>query len=356
MKTTNKFIVGFLTLLILSGVVYVTLPSQNVRIRVDNDKTTFYVKLLDEKGEPKGNWLVSGREYNKLMDGTANMNRKSDEVTVGTYIDKDTQEITITRRTKYIRGPVIVDTYKFFGDLDTVGTFPMSHTVDIYNASGKFYRYEVRDLDYDGDTFRIEGNITTYSFGKNMKVEWWKDYNFGWIYKSGSMYIKSEKLKSNHVKFNMRLFDPKPKPEEILYYWNETKQNQTIFPVYCDRELQCEKGEICKFQYKNKTHYKEVNMICSYNSTLSYYNVTMSKITGEVKWGKNLFKNDKWWNIVCGDKIVRHSCIKGKGLCSYGTCDYRTDGSYVVDVIETKTVTRDLYGSKDYKGELESIK
>ena len=55
--------IGILLLVVLvSSVAYVTFD--NAKIRVDNDKSTFYV--LNENSR----WIVAGREYNKLYDGT----------------------------------------------------------------------------------------------------------------------------------------------------------------------------------------------------------------------------------------------------------------------------------------------
>jgi len=57
MVDTNKIIIGILTLLVLSsGVVYVTYMDSG-RIRVDEDKATFYVPHDDYSWI----WTVSGR-------------------------------------------------------------------------------------------------------------------------------------------------------------------------------------------------------------------------------------------------------------------------------------------------------
>ena len=67
--TKTEKIIGTLVLILLaSGIVYISMDS--VRMRVDYDKSTFYIKLLDENNQPSGRWLVSGREYNKLYDGS----------------------------------------------------------------------------------------------------------------------------------------------------------------------------------------------------------------------------------------------------------------------------------------------
>lgn len=196
----KNIIVGFLTLLIATSVVYITL-NNNLRIRVDGDKSTFYVK--------DGNrWIVSGREYNYLYDGTTKLNRQLSATYINTTINETEETVTITRYTKYIKGPVIIDTYFFDGNLDDVELFPISHKIEIFNGTGFYYRYDVKELTYDGDTFKLDGNQISMNFGKNMKVTWWEGYRIGWIYKAGSMYVKSEKLQSDYETFDVRLFDP----------------------------------------------------------------------------------------------------------------------------------------------------
>jgi len=202
MAIKNNIIIGLLLLtLISSGIVYVEWTN-NARIRVDNDKTTFYVPHEDYPWM----WVVSGREYNQLYDGTSLIYRDTKNIHVETSYDKDT--ITIKRTTPYLRGAVIIDNYFFDGKQTNIELFPIKHTVEVINATGKFYRYEVKDLTYNGATFKLDGEQTSQDFGKNMKVTWWEKYRLGWIYSSGSMYVKSEKLSNNSETFEVRLFDP----------------------------------------------------------------------------------------------------------------------------------------------------
>ncbi len=202
-KMVNKIYltIGILLIALLStGVIYITWAN-NARVRVDDDKTTFYVP----RSEGSRVWVVAGREFNNIFDGTTKMNRRTGEITVSEV--HDDKGMTITRRTPYIRGPVVIDTYKFASDISDIELFPVSHTVEVLNAKGYNYKYEVRDLTYNGDTYKLSGQ-TSAEFGRNMKVTWWDDYRLGWVYKSGSMYVKSEKIDSDYVTFDVRLFDP----------------------------------------------------------------------------------------------------------------------------------------------------
>ena len=200
MNKTTKIIGSLLLILLATGVVYVALIGENVKLRVDNDKSTFYVL-------ENSRWLVSGREYNSIFDGTSKMNRVVSNIRVDTIVDETNSHVTIIRTTPYIRGPVIIDTYYFDGKLDDVEMFPISHTVEIINGSGYFYRYEVRDLEYDGITYKLAGE-TDLSFGKNMKVELHPNYRWAWVYKDGIAKAQYDILTDYEV-FDIRLFDPK---------------------------------------------------------------------------------------------------------------------------------------------------
>jgi hypothetical protein len=203
MAEGNKAItIGFLVLLVLSSVIYISMSG--VRLRVDHDKSTFYVK------NDANRWVVSGREYNKLFDGSSQMNRRTSGITIDQQVLDD--KVIITRTTPYIRGPVIVDEYVFDGKIDDVRLFPVSHTVKIYNGSGYFYRYEVRDLVYDGESRALD--VDSMSFGRNMKVEFDLDYRWARVYKSGIMKVQYD-IESDYEEFSVRLFDP---PVEALCY------------------------------------------------------------------------------------------------------------------------------------------
>lgn len=214
MDKDNKLIIGFLIVVILSTSIYVTMNNKGVRLRVDKDKSTFYV--LNENNR----WIVSGREYNSLYDGTTKLNRDLKSIEINQIIEDDI--LRITRYTKYKRGPSIIDNYYFEGNNTDIELFPIRHVVQIYDAKGYYYRYDVRDLYYSGETFKLDGVQTSMNFGKNMKVSWWNGYRLGWIYKSGSMYVKSEKIDSDYKEFDVKLFDPPPNINLTLSGFNRS--------------------------------------------------------------------------------------------------------------------------------------
>jgi len=195
----KKLIVGFLVLLITSSIIYIALQGEGVKLRVDSDKTTLYV-FEDSR------WKIGGREYNKLFDGTRRLYRDVSNVKIYTHINETTNTTTIIRETPYKRGPFIRDTYYFRGDVKDKKLFPIYHKVEIYNASGLFYRYEVRDLVYAGPTRKLKGE-TYLRFGRNVVVKLNSGYRWAWVYKSGIVKAQYD-IKSDYEVFNIRLFDP----------------------------------------------------------------------------------------------------------------------------------------------------
>ena len=195
----KKLIVGFLVLLITSSIIYIALQGEGVKLRVDKDKTTLYV-FEDSR------WKIGGREYNKLFDGTRRLYRDVSNVKIYTHINETTNTTTIIRETPYKRGPFIRDTYYFKGDVKDKKLFPIYHKVEVYNASGLFYRYEVRDLVYSGPTYKLNGS-THLRFGRNVDVTLNPGYRWARVYKSGIVKAQYD-VKSDYEVFYVKLFDP----------------------------------------------------------------------------------------------------------------------------------------------------
>ncbi|MDX1278568.1 DNRLRE domain-containing protein [Oceanihabitans sediminis] len=199
MAIDKKVALGVLTFILMaSGVVYMVFDDEGLKMRIDEDKSTFYT-LEDSR------WKVSGREYNKLFDGSTQLYRDAKNIYVKTYLDEVNNITKIERYTPYIRGPVILDTYIFDGNIDDVELFPISHTVTVINGSDYFYRYEVRDLIYNGDTEKL--SVTEMDFGRKMTVEWQDDFRWAWVYKSGILKVQYD-IPSDYEVYEVRLFDP----------------------------------------------------------------------------------------------------------------------------------------------------
>lgn len=203
---TQKITIGALiVILIASTMTVVYIQYQNVRIYMDQYETVF------KQPNPLFPWIWSrvGTEKDRLFDGTSGMNvdRSKDEVVFA--MNNKTKLITWTRTNYYQRGPVVVNTYTFSGDITKIEQFPVSHKVDIYNGSGYFYRYYVEDLKDTGPRRKLT-NETTLSFGMNMKVELQPNYRWAWIgYPYGSDSLAAQyDIKSEHETFYFRVFDP----------------------------------------------------------------------------------------------------------------------------------------------------
>jgi len=194
----KKIVIGLIILSIAVGIIYVA-SQDNVRIRVDKYRSTFYV-LEDSR------WRVAGREYFSIFDGTSKMYRRPANITVETEIYETAKAVKITRVTPYIRGPVVKDTYLFDGTVYDKRLFPIYHKIEIYNSSGKFFRYEVRDLTYNGSTYKLNGE-TELRFGKNMTLRLHPGYRWAWVYKTGIAKAQYD-INSDYEVFNVRLFDP----------------------------------------------------------------------------------------------------------------------------------------------------
>jgi len=242
MVNSTKIVIGtLLVILLASGVVYVSL--EKVRVRVDEDKSTLYVKNENNR------WVVAGREYNKLFDGSHLLYRDKKNVKVKTVVDDINQTVLIERRTPFIRGPVIVDTYFFDGRLDDVRLFPIRHTVEVFNGSGFFYRYEVRNLDYDGSTTKLDGDETLLGFGRNVYVRLHPGYRWAWVYASGVLKAQYDIL-SDYEVFSVRLFDPSTSftTEQVESLSLTPLSNTTFAVAWCD-----EASDDITFQVWNTT-------------------------------------------------------------------------------------------------------
>jgi len=202
-KTTLT--VGTLIVILLASVVYISFED-TARMRVDVDKSTFYIKLLDDNGDPKGRWLVSGREYVKLFKGTRLQYRQKSKITIDTDIDEN--KVTIVKTTPYSNGASIRQTYRFDGSLEDVELFPISHDIEINGGRGMILQYEIRDLTYDGVTKFVE---SPQSFGKRMKVEWQDGNYYAKVFQqkvASDKLIVKYRVKEDYMKISARLFDP----------------------------------------------------------------------------------------------------------------------------------------------------
>lgn len=215
MVLKTNLVMGFLLVVLSATAIYIQLSDANVKMRIDDDKSTFYV--LED-----GRWRVSGREFVSIWDGTTKLNRRLSGINRSLIYDFDTKITVVTRFTPYIRGPVILETWTFDGTISDVELFPISHVIKVVNASGYIFQYEVRDLIYSGET--VKDVQSPMFFGRNMIVEWQEGYYWSKVFKSGILKVRY-RPQSNHEVYKVRLFDPANIFKD--YYEAITKYNET---------------------------------------------------------------------------------------------------------------------------------
>ena len=354
--------IGFLIVTLLASVIYIQMNA--VKIRVDSDAATFYAKDLNVYGVPFGFFKVAGREFTSVFDGTSKMNRRSSGIVVSSFIDNVSNTVLIKRVTPYIRGPVVKESWFFNGSVSDVGVFPIYHKVEVFNASGFFFRYEVRDLTYDGLTEKLFG--TNMSFGKNMKVTWQDGFRWAWVYKAGILKVQYG-IPSDYEVFNVRLFDPvKEKPDIkddnsvfiVDNCFNVTKYKTAVVPVF-ENFSKCWNTTIF-FDCKNVTHINEttslpyvvVNATCKNKTETSCYNYTEKVGTKEILVPYVVKECNPY--VVVGEKQLNYS--KQDFNCSNDVkdcvvCDSCLDGNCdgICDIRGGETCYKNCNGTEIYK-------
>ena len=197
----TKIIVGVLILFISSSVIYINLQGK-AQMRIDNDRTTFYI---NDSG-----FKITGREYNRLFDGSTQLYRDLSSIKL-LYDNSSLSEgfIIITRQTTYKRGPTVLETYKYSTIDDNIFNFPIEHRINIINGSGYFYRYSIDNLRTDQAKEKII-DLITLNLGDNMKVDFQTGYRWawkGWPYGLDSFSAQYD-ISSDNETFIMRLYDP----------------------------------------------------------------------------------------------------------------------------------------------------
>ena len=205
----KKIIVGLLVVVILATATYIQLSGQGVRMRIDNDKSVFYVNQSLIYPDKPSRFIISGIEYNRLFNGTKIVYRDRSSIKRETYINQNQKTVTEYRYTKYKNGPIIEDYYFYRGDTNSKEMFPVYHKVIISNGTGFFYRYTVDRLTGTGPKRKLNGE-TELSFGLKMKVLLHPNYRWAWIgWPYGSDSLSAQyKIESDYEIFNVRLFDP----------------------------------------------------------------------------------------------------------------------------------------------------
>jgi len=188
MAKAKTYIFGFLTFIIAVASVTVLLQGQNLKIKIENTKSTFSVF--------NNSWSTSGIEYNSILNGTkklALLNCK-----INSTLSED---ISIINRTCFYNGNVsIVDIYLFNGKIDEKELFPVSHTISIINGQEYKFQYDIKSTKY------VSEINDSFILWKNMMVY----YQDGYILKKHTATTINlvYPIKSDFEVYNIRLFDP----------------------------------------------------------------------------------------------------------------------------------------------------
>lgn len=208
----NKYLVGFLTIVLLLASVYIVLPNK-VRIDVGNTYTT--IKVWENNS-----WVLGGTERTILMDGTKKMRAKSRNVE--SFIVGNVT--TIIRTANFKDNITAIDTYIFDGNTKSVILFPISHEVNIINGEGKIFLYEVKNLEYRGET--MNDVHPPMHFGHQMKIEWEDNNYYSKIFKykgkdEGKLSVRY-RINSSDFTRQVRLFDPPIEGNDLIVNNGET--------------------------------------------------------------------------------------------------------------------------------------
>ena len=304
----------FLITLVSTGVFYVNL-NNSVKYRIDNDKDTIYVKNDNDR------FIVAGRAWLSIWDWPFKMNRRVSEITNETIIEGDI--ITRIRTTPYIRGPTIKQISKFDSSLNDITSVPFDTRIEVYNGTGHFFRYEVRELSYDGPTKSLNG--TSMEFGNNIKVEWQEGYRWAKVYKSGILKVQYD-IKSDFEVFKVRLSDP-PLIEKIEEC--HMVQEDTVEDVMKEfhNEIAIMEPFLANTTYGILENGKNVTKYNFYNSTRW---VGVNKVPFQKKVGEKIVKKPKeicttigikrgHLTILCPDNFRCE--VKGEMLCYVSELD-----------------------------------
>jgi len=346
----KKLSIGVLSIIILSTFIYVQF--ENVRIKIHPDNT------IVQAPNPKipWFWINIADERNSIWDGTTKMNRRLNETYI--YYENTTEIFTGFRNTQYIRGPRILDTYRFAGNIKSVEEFPVEHKIEIFDAldddSTPFiYQWEVRGLEYSGETKDITGN--SMEFGNNVKVTWDDGYYWAKVYKTGIIKVRWRITSDYFVLYN-RVYDPVAitnEDYEVKKYGNIIEVSFPKLDKIIDlstylnpeREIKLNlthhkgKADVKLYYYENKTKISideyECNCVTKPNITsktgktiicdtcykdVTYYDIELTEVT-----------TDKLRNIKINNKTKFYEVFEGCSEFDWG-CSTWSDLKILTDI------------------------
>jgi parallel beta-helix repeat protein len=218
-------IFGALSILIFAATLSIWIPD-NVKIVVTKTQTTFCVFSNGSFDTTCGKgWARGGVETSTILNGS----RKS--AIISNYSNSTT--VYFKRSARYDKG-YIFDNWVFEGNITNKEQFPIDETHEVKGAVNETYKYEVSNLFYSGGKKDIT-NLSEYSFGRNMKIEWKeKPYSAKITQQKGGLGTLTLlfRVASDDETYHIRLFDP----TTISFSLNQTNTTlagaSTQFSIY----------------------------------------------------------------------------------------------------------------------------
>ena len=217
---TKEIAIGTIILAIFAAYFLVTMPGSNVRLKIDNDKSTFY--LLDGT-----TWKVSGYEYTKLYNGSKLISRFNVSGIARDYSIGD--QVVISRTTRFGKGEITVkENWIFDPNATDVESFPINHTIQCLNCKGLILQYEVQKLGYVG----LNKDVTSPLTIGRMKIAWEDGAYLQKLYATDKLWIRYKPTSADQT-YWVRLFDPQL-PTNITFnnvYKNYTAELGSIINI-----------------------------------------------------------------------------------------------------------------------------
>jgi len=300
MSNLTKGIYGALIILIaIATTFYIALQGSDLQMKITKTSSTFYINQ-------SGNLVVAGVENVYLYNGSKKLTPTLRE---GLQSFQEDNIITLQRLTHY--GNVLINE-KYTYDTDTVKVeyFPISHSIQLYNASGLTLQYEVSKLSYDGVA---RSAVSPESFGNNMMVEWSEGNYYSKISKllTGAKLVVKYKVYTDYSQYDVKLFDPQINPDDIFNTLIENLPNgEAIFNVTVPGNVAVNVS-LLKFSYYEVCgHVRGINVLLGQwvvNGTNQTYEYLPATIISKGKQSIKIVADIQDNKCVIGNTTYAHS-------------------------------------------------
>lgn len=299
----NKYILGLLTLVILTSSIYILMP-EKVRIDFQPTRNIFYVYI-------NGTFELSAKEYVRVFDGTTLMKANDRQL----WYRINTDNSSIYKSADFKNGIRIKEQVYFNNNPESVENVPVYHKVCFTNATGKIFEYLITDITYSDETKSI---VSPFSFGKRMKLYFQEGYYYAKVTNNKVSPDKIQvkyKISSDYECFNVRLFDPIPadlaewtlidKFSDNITWANNANKNYGV------------NNKNFSFHLNTTMHQIYINQTAGYLKLYSYQTPGINKIQTAAVW-LNYTNFDLKNNMIYFSKVymrAEYTSTGGPGAC-----------------------------------------